>query len=167
MKARRPTGRAVLIAVAVVSVLFATVAQLMVLRAESSAQSQLDAQDEATGSASESLPEILGYKYATIEDDLDAATDLMTKDFAKQYSELSPQLVSTAQQRKIDVTATVRNIAALECGQECSTSSVRVLAFVDQHRTIAGTAASPAALSIVVRMKKVEGQWLVADLSSS
>lgn len=163
----RPSRRVALTVAAVAAVVFALVVVMVVRGEESSAVEQFDAQDAATAAASDAIPRMLAYEHASIEDDLEDATEVMTKKFAKKYSELTPQLTTTAQQRKIDVTATVRTIAALECGQECSTTDVRLLAFVDQNRTIAGKAASPAALSIVVRMKQVDGTWLVDDLSSS
>jgi len=162
-----PRARTLAIAAAVVAVVFALVSLLVVQRAEASAQDEVDSRDEATAAASDALPRMLGYRHATIADDLDEATEVMTPKFAKKYTELTPQLVTTAQQRKIDVTATVREIAALECGQECSASKVRLLAFVDQNRTIDGKAASPAALSVVVEMRQVDGDWLVADLTTS
>lgn len=167
MKFRRPAGRTGLLAAAVISVLFALVSVVIVQRAESSASEQFAAQDSATAAGSDALPQMLGYQHETIAEDLQSATEVMTKGFAKKYTELSPQLVTTAQQRKIDVTVTVRSIAALECGQECSTEQVRLLAFVDQNRTIADKPGSPAALSVVVTMKKVDGDWLVDDLTTS
>ncbi|MET0467227.1 MAG: hypothetical protein ABWZ87_00670 [Aeromicrobium sp.] len=162
-----PRARTLAIAAAVVAVIFALVSLLVVQRAEASARDEVDTRDEATAAASAALPRMLGYRHASIAEDLDEATEVMTPKFAKKYSELTPQLVTTAQQRKIDVTATVRTIAALECGQECSSSKVRLLAFVDQNRTIAGEAGSPAALSVVVEMREVDGDWLVADLTTS
>lgn len=167
MKLRRPARRTALVALALASVVFALVALLVVQREEASAVEQFDAQDAATAAANDAIPRMLGYEHASIADDLDDATEVMTDSFAKKYTELAPQLVATAEQRKIDVTATVRTIAALECGQECSASSVRLLAFVDQNRTIATKPASPAALSVVVRMKLVDGDWLVDDLTTS
>jgi Mce-associated membrane protein len=167
VKVSRPTAQTALIAAAVLAVVFALVSLVVVQRAEASAQGQVDARDAATAAASEALPRMLGYGHETIADDLDEATEVMTGAFAKKYSELAPQLVTTAQQRKIDVSATVRTIAALECGQECSTSRVRLLAFVDQNRTIAGEPGSPAALSVVIEMRKVDGDWRVNDLTTS
>lgn len=167
MSIRRPARRTTLVVLAIAAVVFALVALLVIQREEASAVEQFDAQDAATAAASDAIPRMLGYEHATIAADLDDATEVMTDRFAKKYSELAPQLVTTAEQRKIDVTATVRTIAALECGQECSTTSVRLLAFVDQHRTVATKPASPAALSVVVRMKQVDGDWLVDDLTTS
>ncbi|HPU13723.1 MAG TPA: hypothetical protein PLQ19_08015 [Aeromicrobium sp.] len=156
-----------LVLAATLAVIFALVSFFIIHRAEATASGQAEANDAATGVAAESLPKILGYKYASIEKDLDSATELMTTSFAKKYTELSPQLVATATGRKIDVQAVVREVAPLECGQECSESTVRVLAFVDQHRTIAGVVGTPAALSVVVKMTKVDGDWLVSDLTTS
>lgn len=167
MSPRRPRARTLLVAAALASVLFALTAFVMVHRAESAAQDQYDAEDSATGAAAEALPTMLGYRHQSVKQDLEDATKVMTKSFAKKYAELSPQLATVAQQRQIDVTAVVRDVAALECGQECSTQTVRVLAFVDQNRTIAGKAASPAALSVVVTMKQVDGDWKVADLQTT
>ena len=167
MKLTMPRPSRLIVLVASLAVIFALVSFFVINRAESAASDQAEASDAATGVAAESLPKILGYKYASIEKDLDSATDLMTTSFAKKYTELSPQLTATATGRKIDVEAVVREIAPLECGQECSETTVRVLAFVDQHRTIAGVVGSPAALSVVVKMSKVDGDWLVADLTTS
>lgn len=167
MRLRRPARRTALLALALASVVFALVVVTIVRGEESSAVERFDAQDAATAAASDALPRMLGYGHETIAKDLDEATEVMTEEFAKKYTELAPQLTTTAEQRKIDVTATVRTIAALECGQECSTKDVRLLAFVDQTRTIDGKPASPAALSIVVEMTKVDGDWLIDDLTTS
>ncbi len=167
MSIRRPSGRSALIAAAVIASLFALVAVVTVYRAQNSASEQFEAQDAATAVGSEAIPQMLGYRHETIAADLESATEVMTDGFAKKYTELAPQLVTTAEQRKIDVVATVRSVAALECGQECSTERVRLLAFVDQHRTIDGKAGSPAAMSVVLVMKKVDGDWLVDDLTTS
>ncbi len=167
MKSKLPSLHALLVAVASLAVIFALVSYYLVHRSESAAQAQAEANDAAASVAADSLERVLAYKHASIEKDLDGATALMTKAFAKKYSELAPQLISTATARKIDVQATVRQIAPIECGQECSASTVRVLAFVDQHRTIDGKAGSPAALSVVVKMKKQDGDWLISDLTTS
>jgi len=167
VRIKAPARRTALYVLTAAAVVFALVCLVVVQREESSATEQFDARDEATAAASDALPQMLAYGHETVAKDLDEATGVMTKKFAKKYSELAPQLTTTAQERKIDVTATVRTIAALECGQECSTSVVRLLAFVDQNRTIDGKPASPAALSVVVKMKNVDGDWLVDDLSTT
>jgi len=164
---RHLTARTLLAALAVASVVFALVAVVLVQRAESRVEAEFAARDAATAAGSAALERMLAYEHETIEDDLESATEVMTEEFAEKYSELAPQLVTTAQQRKVDVVASVRHIAALECGQECSTSAVRLLAFVDQHRTIDGEPGSPAALSVVLSMKRVDGAWLVDDLTTS
>ncbi|QMW65783.1 hypothetical protein H4N58_16660 [Mumia sp. ZJ1417] len=173
-KEPRPTlsGRARLVLsglglAAVAAVAFAVIAVVSVRQVEGDAQRQIDAEDAATEQASTALVTMLSYGYASVADDLAAATELMTDDFAAEYEQLAPQVASAAEQRKIDVTASVRAVAPLGCGQECSTSSVRLLAFVDQHRTVAGKAGSPAALSAIVRMEKVDGRWLVAELTTT
>lgn len=166
MKLRRPSRRRVLALLTVVSLMFAAAAFVVVQRQVGEVTGQADAAADATNAAAESLPAMLGYRHASMAADLDAATDLMTKRFAAKYSELAPQLTSVAEQRQIDVVAQVRKIAPLECGQECSSTSVRVLAFVDQNRTIAGEPGSPAALAVVVTMKKVSGDWLIDDVVS-
>ncbi|MGH1563641.1 hypothetical protein [Mumia sp. DW29H23] len=158
---------AVLAFLALAAVVFAVVATLAVRQTENDAEARVDAAERATSAASTALETTLSYRHATVADDLEAATALMTPDFAAEYEQLAPQVASAAQQRKIDVAATVRAIAPLECGQECSDDSVRLLAFVDQTRTIDGKAGSPAALSIVVRMEKVDGDWLVAEMTTT
>lgn len=152
---------------AVAAVAFAVVAVLAVRQVEGDADRQVAAQDQAAKEATTALDTMLSYRHASVGADLEAATDLMTDDFAAEYEQLAPQVASAAEQRKIDVTASVRAIAPLGCGQECSTSSVRLLAFVDQYRTVAGKAGSPAALSAIVRMEKADGRWLVAELTTT
>ncbi|KAA1422245.1 hypothetical protein FE697_013860 [Mumia zhuanghuii] len=152
---------------AVVAVVFAVVATAAVEQTESSADERVATEDAATAAATPALETVLSYGHETVAEDLKSATELMTDDFAAEYEQLSPQVASAAEQRKIDVAATVRAIAPLECGQECSDTSVRLLAFVDQNRTVAGKAGSPAALSVVVRMEKVDGDWLVAELTTT
>lgn len=158
---------ATLAVLAVAAVAFAVVATLAVRQTEGDAEARVDAAEKATSAASSALESTLSYRHATVTEDLEAATERMTSDFAKEYEQLAPQVASAAKQRKIDVTATVRAIAPLECGQECSDSRVRVLAFVDQSRTLDGKAGSPAALSVVVRMQKVDGDWLVAEMTTT
>ncbi|WP_370616247.1 hypothetical protein [Mumia sp. Pv 4-285] len=152
---------------AVVAVAFAVVATLAVRQTESAADERVETADRATAAATPALETVLSYRHASVADDLEAATDLMTDEFAEEYEQLAPQVASAAKQRKIDVAASVRAIAPLECGQECSDTSVRLLAFVDQHRTVAGKPGSPAALSVVVRMEKIDGDWLVAELTTT
>lgn len=167
MRFHRPRPRTLLTLVAAVAVAFALAAAWTVQRAESRADDRAVAAREATGAAARALPVMLGYEYSTIEKDLDAATAVMTPSFAKKYTELAPQLIEAAEQRRINVDAQVRAIAPMDCGDECSTSTVRVLAFVDQHRTIDGKPGSPAALSVVLTMRKSDGDWLIADLKNT
>ncbi|KHL16334.1 hypothetical protein CLV56_2552 [Mumia flava] len=172
---RRPWGRRtralviVSVVVAVVAVAYAAIAFFTVNGVENDATDRVDVEAEATTAAVAAIPEILGYSHETIDEDLEGATEFMTDDFAAEYSELAPQVSSLAEQRELVVTAGIveDSIAPLSCGQECSPSEVRLLAFVDQERTLAGKPGSPAALSVVLRMEKVDGTWLVAELTTT
>ena len=58
----------------------------------------------------------------------------MTPSFAKKFDSIAPALQDLAPQRKIQVKATVRNAAAIECGDKCNSDKATILVFIDQAR---------------------------------
>lgn len=126
------------------------------------AAAQQRADDAAASAASTAAQHILGYSYTSVAADLATAQKQMTPAFAKKFAKVVPTVESLAAQRKLVVKASVRNTAVLECGEDCSTSKVRVLLYVDQERTGDGTALDAIAVRTVFTMTKTDGHWLVS-----
>ncbi|GAA3549991.1 hypothetical protein [Nocardioides daeguensis] len=152
-----------LLAASLAGAAFGTVTTLE--RAERDAQvaDQAAAQDAAAAAAAGAAEEILSYAHDTVAEDLEAAQERMTPAFAKDFAEVVPTVTSLAEQRQLVVTATVRDVAVVECGEECSTSTVRVLLFVDQERTGEGKPLDPIEVRTVLTMTRSGDGWLVSD----
>jgi Mce-associated membrane protein len=147
----------------VLSVAFGAVAAVHRADTVHGVTSQASADDAASSAAATAAQGILGYSYTSVAADLAAAQRLMTPTFAKSFGSVMPTVESLAQQRKLVVKATVRNAAVLECGEDCSTDTVKVLLFVDQTRTSDGKALDPIAIRTVFTMTEQGGRWLVDD----
>ncbi|TQK68788.1 hypothetical protein [Nocardioides sp. SLBN-35] len=152
-----------LLAASVAGAAFGTVATLERADRDARAADQAAAQETAASAAATAAEDILSYAHATVAADLEAAQGRMTPGFAKEFAEVVPTVVSLAEQRQLVVTATVRDVAVVECGEECSTSTVRVLLFVDQERTGEGKNLDPIEIRTVLTMTRVKGTWLVSD----
>lgn len=152
-----------LLAASLAGAAFGTVTTLQRAERDARAADQVAAQDAAAAAAAGAAEEILSYAHATVAADLEAAQKRMTPGFAKDFAEVVPTVISLAEQRQLVVTATVRNVAVVECGEECSTSRVRVLLFVDQERTGEGKPLDPIEVRTVLTMTRSGKGWLVSD----
>jgi hypothetical protein len=128
----------------------------------------IDAAHEKAAEAAASAAEtIFSYRYDRLEAYLDDSRDVMTPSFAKDFETISPALQDLAPQRRIQVTATTRDAAALPCGDDCRRASAKVLVFVDQAR-LADGAETPTVFGNRVEMTMVDrdGRWLVDDIKA-
>jgi hypothetical protein len=152
-----------LVAASLGAAAFGTVATVERAGRDGEAADLAAAQEAAASAAATAAEDILSYAHTTVADDLAAAQERMTPAFAEDFAEVVPTVTSLAEQRQLVVTATVRNVAVVECGEECSTSTVRVLLFVDQERTGEGKALDPIEVRTVLTMTRTDGAWLVSD----
>jgi Mce-associated membrane protein len=148
---------------AVAALAFGVVANVERARHDRSASVQADAAEAAASAAASAAQTILSYSYTSVSDDLAAAQKAMTPAFAKKFADVIPTVESLAAQRQLVVTASVRNTAVLDCGEDCSPHRARVLLFVDQARTGAGKALDPIVVRTVLTMTERDGHWLVSD----
>ena len=128
----------------------------------------IDAAHEKAAEAAASAAEtIFSYRYDRLEAYLDDSRDVMTPSFAKDFETISPALQDLAPQRRIQVTATTRDSAALPCGDDCRRASAKVLVFVDQARLADGDQ-TPTVFGNRVEMTMVDrdGRWLVDDIKA-
>ena len=123
------------------------------------------AADEALQSVRTRLPDLLSYRYATLEDDLENALRQTTGDFTDDYEALIDEVVRpTATQRRI-VTEAVVNAAGVVSVD--SDAEVVVLVFLTQSTTTKNTEEPAVSGSRVeVTMRRTDSEWLIADLQT-
>lgn len=123
------------------------------------------AADEALQSVRTRLPDLLSYRYATLEDDLDNALRQTTGGFTDDYAALIDEVVRpTATQRRI-VTEAVVNAAGVVSVD--SDAEVVVLVFLTQSTTTKNTEEPAVSGSRVeVTMRRTDSEWLIADLQT-
>jgi hypothetical protein len=121
--------------------------------------------EQAVAAASSAAETIFSFSSDTLEQHDSASKALMSKSFAKDFDKISPALTELAQQRKVMVKAVTREAAPLACGDECSTTKVNVLVFLDQARLV-GSSKEPTVFAnrISVSMVKTADGWLVDNI---
>ena len=119
----------------------------------------------AAAKAGEAAEAIFSFQYNKLPEHLAKSKDFMTPGFQKEFDKIAPALTELAPQRKIVVKAQSRNAAALECGDECSSTKASILVFLDQARLI-GDSKVPTVFGnrIVVDMIELNGAWLVNNI---
>lgn len=121
----------------------------------------------AAPEAGKAAETIFTFNYKTLDEHLEDAQALMTPAFAKKFAKVSPALDKLAPQRQVDVKASAREAAALECGNGCSADKVSVLVFVDQARTTSDTEVPTIfGQRVVMVMVKSGGKWKVSDIDA-
>lgn len=123
--------------------------------------------DKAAAAASSSAETIFSYRYDKLDDHLDDSKATMTASFAKRFETIAPALNDLAPQRKIQVKASTRDAAAIDCGSKCSPNRADVLVFIDQAR-LADGAKEPTVFAnrVTLKMVKQDGRWLVNDIKA-
>jgi len=118
---------------------------------------------EALEAARERLPELLSYRFATLEEDLDEALAQTTGDFTSEYAALIDEVVrTTAAQRRIITEASVNGAGVVEVESE---KEVVVLVFLTQSTT-SRNSSDPAVSGsrVEVSMRREGSDWLIAGL---
>ncbi|AWB93417.1 hypothetical protein [Aeromicrobium chenweiae] len=128
--------------------------------------SDLDkAQRQATSAAATSAESIFSYRFDQLDQYVTDSQALMTPAFAKTFAKIGPVLDEIAPQNKVQVKAVARNAAPIDCGEECSTTKVDVLVFVDMVRLVGGSDKTTVFPNrIKVSMVKQDDGWLVGDI---
>jgi len=127
----------------------------------------VEAHEKAATTAAEAGETIFTYQFDKLPKHLEDAKATMTPSFAKKFESIAPALQELAPQRKIQVKATVRNAAAIECGNKCRDDRATILVFIDQAR-VASDAEEPTVFGNRVELKMVErdGRWLVDNIDA-
>lgn len=121
----------------------------------------------AAPEAGKAAETIFTFNYKNLDEYFDDSQALMTPKFAKTFAKVSPALDELAPQRQVDVLATAREGAALECGNNCSPDKVSVLVFVDQARTTSDTEVPTIfGQRVVMDMVKRDGKWKVNNIDA-
>lgn len=127
----------------------------------------VEAHEKAATSAASAGETIFTYQYNQLDDHLRDSKAIMTPSFGKKFESIAPALRNLAPQRKIQVKATVRNAAAIECGDNCRSDRATILVFIDQAR-VADGAEKPTVFGnrIELRMVQRNGRWLVDEIKA-
>lgn len=126
-----------------------------------------EAHEKAATTAASAGETIFTYQYNQLGEHLRDSKAIMTPSFGKKFESIAPALRNLAPQRKIQVKATVRNAAAIECGDKCSSDRATVLVFIDQAR-VADGAKEPTVFGNRIKLEMVndDGSWLVNDIQA-
>lgn len=121
----------------------------------------VDAREEAAEAARAAVPEMLSYRKATLEDDLRRARSWLTDRFAPEFTELQDRLIEPTVGHRFSTVAVVDRVAVTEGDGD----EVSLLVFVEQTtRQGRQQQAEPVSTRATVRMRLVDGDWLVDDL---
>lgn len=156
-----------LVAVAVAAVVFGVVFGIRGWNDWQDSHGIVEAHDKAASTASSAAETIFSYEYDKLDDHMDDAKATMTSSFAKKFESISPALNDLAPQRKIQVKASTRDAAAVDCGTTCDPDRAEVLVFIDQARLADGSKEPTVfANRITMSMVKHDGTWLVDDIKA-
>ena len=108
--------------------------------------------------AKPNVPKVLTYSADTVEQDIAAATAVLTGDFLAYYKDFASQtVIPGAQQDRISTTATVVAAAV----ESLTADRTTVVVFVNQATTKDGAPVTNSSSSILVGMTRVDGKWLI------
>ncbi len=164
----RMSGRfGLLVALTVVAVAFGAVFGVRGFLEWRDDSTIVEAHEKAATTAASAGETIFTYQYNQLAEHLRDSKATMTPSFGKKFESIAPALRNLAPQRKIQVRATVRNAAAIECGTKCRSDRATILVFIDQAR-VADDAKEPTVFGnrIKLEMVNVDGSWLVNDVQA-
>ena len=123
-----------------------------------------DEASSAPSTAERAAESILAYDYRSLETSEKEATQFMTSDYAKQYTETFEKIVMpAAKQQKARVTADVQASSVIRA----TPGKARVLLFVDQTtQSVANRGPQQALNRVEMVMVRREGSWKVDAISS-
>jgi Mce-associated membrane protein len=122
-------------------------------------QTNPDVARTVVSAASDGTVALLSYSPESLDKDFAAAKSHLTGDFLSYYNQFTEQIVApAAKQKSLKTTAHVMGAAV----QELHPDSAVVLVFVDQSTTSKDRPdPSMAASNVLVRLTRVNGQWLI------
>jgi Mce-associated membrane protein len=124
--------------------------------------SQRDAQTariESMQAAKDHTVKLLTYRPDTVENDLEAARDVLTGTFRDSYTQLIHDVVIPgAKQQQISSTATVTGVASVSANRNHAVA----LVFVDQAVAIRTDPPTDAVSCVRVTLTKTDGRWLIS-----
>jgi Mce-associated membrane protein len=125
-----------------------------------SAQTADVASIEAVQAAKESTVELLSYKPATVEQDLNKARDLLTGNFRDAYTSLIHDVVIPgAKQKQVTSVATVPAASTVSA----TANQAVVLVFINQTITMGADAPTNTASSVRVTLDKLNDRWVISE----
>jgi Mce-associated membrane protein len=117
------------------------------------------ARAEAMQTAKDSTIAMLSYKPDTVDQQLNAARDLLTGDFRNSYTSLiNDVVIPGAKQKQISAVATVPAVASVSADPHHAV----VLVFVNQTVVVGQDAPSDSASSVRVTLEKAGDRWLIS-----
>nr|WP_234782980.1 hypothetical protein [Mycolicibacter sinensis] len=126
---------------------------------DASARSAEVSRVESVQAASQGTIKMLTYRPDTVEQELDAARDLMTGALWDSYGSFTHDVVMPgAKEKKISAVATVPAAASVSAGSNHAV----VLVFVNQTTTVGAESPTNLASSVRVSLEKVNGRWLMS-----
>jgi Mce-associated membrane protein len=115
---------------------------------------------ESMNAARDSTIKMLSYKPDTVDQQLNAARDLLTGDFRDSYTSLITDVVIPgAQQKQISAVASVPAVASVAADPKHAV----VLVFVNQTVVVGQDLPSDTASSVRVTLDKVDDRWLISE----
>ena len=115
---------------------------------------------ESMNAAKDSTIKMLSYKPDTVDQQLNAARDLLTGDFRDSYTSLiNDVVIPGAQQKQISAVASVPAVASVSADPKHAV----VLVFVNQTVVVGQDPPSDTASSVRVTLEKVDDRWLISE----
>jgi Mce-associated membrane protein len=167
-RGRAPSWLLVAILGVVVVVLVAVTAYLGLVKWDIRDVREADRVDEATKAApsvaERAAATILSYDYKSLDADQKAAERYMTPKFRNEYSKSMKLVAANAPKLRAKVDAEVKASGV----SNADADRADVLVYVDQNTTSTANGGEPqvALNRALFRMKKVDGTWLVDDITS-
>jgi Mce-associated membrane protein len=123
-----------------------------------------DGTGEAQGAAEQAVTTILSYDYRHLDDDQEAAGELMTSDYRTKYDALFSQIAANAPDLKAVVKSEVVASGIVRSGED----RVQVQVFVNRP-TLRMDLTEPEVFrdQVVLTMEKSGDQWLVDDMDTN
>ncbi|MDT5244135.1 MAG: Mce-associated rane protein [Mycobacterium sp.] len=126
---------------------------------DNSVRDSENARDASVQAAKDSTTALLSYKPDTVEQQLNAARDLLTGEFRDSYTSLTNDVVIPgAKQKQIAAVATVPAAASVSA----KPNHAVVLVFVNQTVIVGQGAPTDTASSVRVTLDKVGDRWLIS-----
>lgn len=158
---RRRVLRLAVAGTTVAALVAATVVAVLYGLADAHHRAVTSAERAATVAARQDAVYVSSYDYRSLDQAFARVTANATGSFRDDFAKTSKALEPTITKAKATATGTVQDIAV----QSGSTSSVVLLAFVDQKLTTsAGSTPQTVTNRLVITMSKQHGRWLMSNV---